>query len=69
MKPVFSPADLDGNECGTLSPEPLIRFMKQAQRLGMKPIRMASYRKAAEEGWAPQPTNDIQRAIWKELHK
>ena len=30
--------------------------------------RFASYRRACQEGWAPAPTNDIQKAIWTEVH-
>lgn len=30
---------------------------------------MTTYREACQEGWAPQPTNDIQRAIWSDVHK
>ena len=69
MKPTFSPADLDANDCKTLSPEPFIKVMMQAQKMGLKATRMTSYRRAVEEGWAPQPTNDVQREIWKELRK
>jgi hypothetical protein len=25
---------------------------------------MTTYRNAVMEGWAPAPTNDIQRAVW-----
>jgi hypothetical protein len=69
LKPVFSPADLDALDCQTICPEPIAKMFAQAQKIGVKPVRMVSYRKAAEEGWAPQPTNDVQRAIWKELRK
>lgn len=27
-----------------------------------------SYEDACSEGWAPQPTNDIQKAIWEKVH-
>ena len=37
-------------------------------RAGMKPIVVATYIKACKEGWAPQPTNDIQKAIWEKVH-
>ena len=31
-------------------------------------MRRTVYRKACEEGWAPQPTNDVQKAIWDKVH-
>ena len=49
--------------------EALSRIMPTARSLGMQPIRKASYRKAVEEGWATDPTNDIQKAIWNEVRK
>jgi hypothetical protein len=35
--------------------------------MGIKPARMTTYRKACEEGWAPMPTNSVQKAIWDEV--
>lgn len=67
MKSVLTPEDLDGLKAKTLCPEPLGKIVACAQKLGMKPTRMTTYRKAVEEGWAPAPTNDIQRAVWQEL--
>ena len=29
---------------------------------------MVSYRQACKEGWAPAPTNDLQRGVWNEFH-
>jgi hypothetical protein len=43
--------------------------MIQAQKMGVKPISVVTYRKAVEAGWAPAPTNDIQRAIYDEVKK
>lgn len=67
LKPVFAPADLDALKMKSLCPEPFSKIMFQAMKLGMKPAKMVSYRKAVEEGWAPAPKNDFQRAIWAEL--
>ena len=69
LKPVFSPADLDALTAPSISPEPFLKIMVQARKMGIKSIGMSTYRKAVEEGWAPAPTNDIQRAIWKDLGK
>ena len=35
---------------------------------GVTPERIVTYRKAVEEGWAPQPTNEVQQAIWDKVH-
>ena len=69
MQPVFSSADLDALKGKSLSPEPFNHIMATATKLGMKPQRMTTYRKAVEEGWAPAPTNDFQKVIWDELKK
>lgn len=65
LKPVSSPADLDALTAKTLSPEPYGKIIAHAQRLGIRPARRTTYRKAVEEGWAPAPTNDLQRAVWE----
>ncbi len=67
MKPVLAPADLDALKVKCISPEPLNKILAHAQKLGIKPARMTTYRKAVEEGWAPAPTNDVQKALWDEV--
>jgi len=69
MKPVTSPTDLDALTAKAICPEPFAKILNHAQKLGMRTVRTTSYRKAVEEGWAPAPTNDFQRAIWNELKK
>ncbi|MCL2104224.1 MAG: hypothetical protein FWH21_04115, partial [Kiritimatiellaeota bacterium] len=61
------PEDLDALKPQTISPEPMNKIMAQAAKLGISPGRMTSYRRAVEEGWAPAPTNDFQKAIWEEV--
>ena len=36
-------------------------------RRGVTPWLETTYKKACEEGWAPEPTNDVQRAIWEKV--
>jgi len=69
LKPVFSSADLDALKAKTFCPEPLNKIMDQARKMGLQTVEMTTYRKAVEEGWAPAPANDFQRAIWNELKK
>jgi len=69
LKPVLAPQDLDGLKAKTLCPEPFGQMTQQAQKLGITPNRMTTYRKAVEEGWAATPTNGFQQAIWDEVKK
>ena len=41
---------------------------KYLESAGVTPMRRTVYRKACEEGWAPAPTNDVQKAIWDKVH-
>lgn len=52
----------------TLPVDGLQRCQQYLLQMGVKPWRTVSYRKACEEGWAPQPTNDVQKAIWEKVH-
>ena len=36
---------------------------------GIIPAVEVTYKKACEEGWAPAPTNDVQKAIWDKIHE
>ena len=36
---------------------------------GVTPLRRTIYRRACQEGWAPTPTNDAQKAIWQQVHQ
>ena len=46
----------------------LARFAPYSQGYGISPAIESTYRKACKEGWAPQPTNDYQKAIWDMVH-
>lgn len=51
-------------------PADVIVRVKNALRLaGVTPYRTTTYRRACQEGWAPAPTNDVQKAIWDEVHE
>ena len=45
------------------------RLREYLDMRGVKPGRRVTYRKACQEGWAPAPTNDIQKAIWNQVHE
>jgi hypothetical protein len=42
-------------------------YVTYLKSLGVTPAEMTTYRKACREGWAPAPTNDIQKAIWEQV--
>lgn len=69
MQPVFKAEQLDQLKGKAISPDPLPRMLRTMTKLGIKPQRLTSYRKACEEGWAPMPTNAFQKAIWDEIKK
>ena len=37
--------------------------------LGVTPKEMTTYMHACREGWAPNPTNDVQKKIWDKVHE
>ena len=44
------------------------RWSEYLANLGVKPAYQRTYKQACQEGWAPAPTNDIQKAIWDKVH-
>ena len=36
---------------------------------GVTPLKRTIYQRACQEGWAPPPTNEYQKAIWDEVRK
>lgn len=67
MRDVKSLADLDEKPIAILSPEPLMRIDPALRQLGLAQLRHATYKRACEEGWAPAPTNDWQKAVWQKV--
>ena len=61
--------ELDHTRSMLPSPQPLNNMIEVADKLGIVRVHRATYRKACQEGWAPPPTNDIQRAIWDKVHQ
>ena len=59
--------DLD--PCRVIIPNDTMQgIRKMLETLDVTPITKATYRMACEQGWAPQPTNDYQKAIWEEVY-
>lgn len=68
MEPVYSKTDLDSLKMNMLGPEAISKMLDAAKLRGVMPTKVATYRQACAEGWAPSPTNDVQKAIWNEVH-
>ena len=60
---------LDRFEGDDLPVDGMMRCSSYLAGIGVRPWRMVSYRRACQEGWAPQPTNEIQKAIWDKVHE
>lgn len=69
MSHVHSLKDLDRLGVRAFGPEILGILDEECAKLGIKKVYRVTYRKACQEGWAPAPTNDVQRKIWKEVHE
>ena len=65
--PVMDPSGLDAISDYELPIDVLQRFTEYLDGMGVKPYIQASYRTACKQGWAPAPTNDVQRGIWERV--
>jgi phosphopantetheinyl transferase (holo-ACP synthase) len=68
MRPIFGLRDLDSQRVEVPTPDPLPKIMNTANALKISEKTQATYRQACEEGWAPAPTNEVQQAIWDQVH-
>lgn len=62
------PSQLDKVVECALPVDVLTRISKYVVGYGIIPAKEVTYEKAVKEGWAPQPTNDVQKAIWDNIH-
>lgn len=60
--------ELDNTRNLLPSPQPVSNMKEVANKLAIAGVRITTYRLACQEGWAPAPTNDIQKAIWDKVH-
>lgn len=68
LSPLVSIGDLDAAPEG-VPLESISIVETHLARFGVKPFVINTYRKACEEGWAPTPTNDVQKRVWDKVHK
>lgn len=67
MQTVQCAADLDKIVSDGIAFDALRNILTHLPKIGVKPPRMSTYKKACQEGWAPAPTNDFQRAILEQV--
>lgn len=68
MAPIRKAEDLDTCDSESLPADFLLSCSGFLRNLNVKPFRRTTYRRACEEGWAPAPTNDVQKAVWDKVH-
>ena len=66
---ITKPEDLDKFADCRLPIDVMNRFAPYLKGYGITPKVYVTYKKACQEGWAPPPTNDVQRAIWNETRQ
>ena len=68
MQPFYTIKEIDDSRYPFIQPMNMARMQKMWKRFGVKKERRIPYRVAVQEGWAAQPTNDYQKAVWDEVH-
>ena len=69
LNTVTSLEQLDNLGAEAPSQGPQILMHRHLGKIGVKPFQRSTYRRALEEGWAPMPTNDLQRAVYEKWMK
>ena len=67
MQPYYTLAEIDANNHPYIQPMNMAKMQKMWKRFGVKKEARIPYRVAVQQGWAPAPTNDYQRAVVEEL--
>lgn len=65
---IGNPSQLDDSPVAELPIDVINRCSPYLKQLGVIPYVESTYRKACREGWAPAPTNDVQKAIWEDIN-
>lgn len=68
LKPAYGLKGLDKLQCKELSPITAEKVSQYLSLAGYKKVNVGTYYDACEEGWAPKPTNAVQKAIWDKVH-
>ena len=67
MQPYYTLAELDRMHNPYIQPMNMLKMTYMWKRFGVDRTHRIPYRKAVQDGWAPPPTNDYQRAVWDEV--
>ena len=67
MQGVTNLNELDGLGAFAIAPNGLTMISEHLPKLGVTFPYMTTYKRACREGWAPAPTNDVQKAIWEKV--
>ena len=67
LQPVYNLRELDALVYQVMQPMNFQKMYAQMAKFGVKRARHIPYKLAVMEGWAPQPTNEYQKAIWDEV--
>ena len=67
--PVTDVRQLDLIDAPDLPIDVIQRMLMYLEKLGVTPYKQATYRTACKQGWAPAPTNEVQKAIWDKVHE
>jgi len=68
MKPLRNMAELDAMPNKFIHPASFFKARPYFDMCGVTPARKGTYESACQQGWAPAPTNDVQKAIWDKVH-
>lgn len=68
MEPAYTLTQLDSIKFPVISPEAMNKIMSACRLKNIPPMRKTTYLRACEEGWAPAPTNAVQKGIWEKVH-
>ena len=64
---IMKPSDLDMIKEENYGIDVAYAISAGLPQRGVMPWQETTYKKACEQGWAPAPTNDVQKAIWDKV--
>ena len=67
LQPVFEASDLDSVEGEGFTIDVVGAMSRNLGAMGFRAKRRLTYRRACQEGWAPTPTNEFQKAVWEQV--
>lgn len=67
LNPITTTSELDTHVDNRLPADVLARIPAYLGQVGITPAFISTYAAACKQGWAPAPTNDVQKAIWEKI--